>query len=442
MMKQFFVPQCSELSVIINQAALNKIYNGETMYAFGCSSNSFGRFINDVSLAGWLERAREALRNDDIEYLSEFYVGNDDAHAEYLYQLVPCGHCALCGHRKQADMVNRALLEAECYSTPPYFVTLTYDDDHLPSHGELRYKDVQNFFKRWRRDLDRKGIPHNIRYICAGEYGKLHSRPHYHLVIFNNPFGATELDLVQERKLVESIAKAWSQEQRPIGIIDVQQCHGGAVQYVTKYMTKKSNVGDHWIQPFVRSSIKNGGIGMPYLKEEAKYVEPSSNEIRLVSQHDGQFKVIPYGKYINSHLFPSMVDKVHWKSKECFRQLQRLMVGMVKYGVYSFDEALDLLEILRPTPHMRIRLSSHDVKEYPPCWCHLARSFRLSGMRRTFDELVSYLSDLHQDDADYYERLVKHKLLAPRQIDNHNSLALRYLSISEKNANQIAKEKL
>ena len=41
------------------------------------------------------------------------------------------------------------------------FVTLTYDDDHLPEYNSLNYKHFQDFMKRLRKS-------HNgVRFICA-----------------------------------------------------------------------------------------------------------------------------------------------------------------------------------------------------------------------------------------------------------------------------------
>ena len=46
------------------------------------------------------------------------------------------------------------------------FVTLTYDDDHLPEYNSLNYKHFQDFMKRLRKS-------HNgVRFYMCGEYDK------------------------------------------------------------------------------------------------------------------------------------------------------------------------------------------------------------------------------------------------------------------------------
>lgn len=62
------------------------------------------------------------------------------------------------------------------------FVTLTYDEEHLPPDGGLRYRDFQLFMKRVR-----KRFPGTRFYMC-GEYGDLHKRPHYHAALFGLAF--------------------------------------------------------------------------------------------------------------------------------------------------------------------------------------------------------------------------------------------------------------
>lgn len=79
------------------------------------------------------------------------------------------------------------------YHDSAYFVTLTYDDDHVPrseyvdeTSGEvcesltLRKRDFQLFMKRLRR-----AFPNDkIRFFACGEYGSDTFRPHYHAIIF------------------------------------------------------------------------------------------------------------------------------------------------------------------------------------------------------------------------------------------------------------------
>jgi len=77
----------------------------------------------------------------------------------------------------------RMMHEAKCFKEN-CFVTLTYDDDHLPYGSSLVPKDLQEFLKRLRFDIR----PRRIRFGGCGEYGEEFSRPHYHVAIFNYAF--------------------------------------------------------------------------------------------------------------------------------------------------------------------------------------------------------------------------------------------------------------
>jgi len=62
------------------------------------------------------------------------------------------------------------------------FLTLTYDDIHLPHHGQLVYRDFQLFLKRLRK---RAGT---LRFYMCGEYGEATWRPHFHSCLFGVSF--------------------------------------------------------------------------------------------------------------------------------------------------------------------------------------------------------------------------------------------------------------
>lgn len=65
------------------------------------------------------------------------------------------------------------------------FVTLTYDDDHVPLDRDgvpqLHKPDVTRFLEKFRY---RSNQP--VRYLAVGEYGSQTWRPHYHLVLFGH----------------------------------------------------------------------------------------------------------------------------------------------------------------------------------------------------------------------------------------------------------------
>lgn len=103
------------------------------------------------------------------------------------YILVPCGKCSECRASYHNSILQRAIIES--MSSYIYFVTLTYDNNHIPSidiDGETYlyadYSHLQDMFKRFRHldNIDGR----EFRYLAVNEYGDRKHRPHFHCLIF------------------------------------------------------------------------------------------------------------------------------------------------------------------------------------------------------------------------------------------------------------------
>lgn len=91
----------------------------------------------------------------------------------------PCGQCLGCRMERSRQWAIRCSLEAQLWPEN-IFLTLTYDDAHLPPNFSLRKRDFQLFMKRLRKEYGA-----GIRFFAAGEYGTKSLRPHYHAILFN-----------------------------------------------------------------------------------------------------------------------------------------------------------------------------------------------------------------------------------------------------------------
>jgi hypothetical protein len=80
------------------------------------------------------------------------------------------------------DLATRLTHEAEFHQNS-WFVTLTYDPEHLPHGGSLRQAHISTFVKALR-----KKVPSKVRYFGVGEYGGKFGRPHLHLILFGPDF--------------------------------------------------------------------------------------------------------------------------------------------------------------------------------------------------------------------------------------------------------------
>ena len=91
---------------------------------------------------------------------------------------IPCGRCVACRLNRAREWSLRIMNEL-AYHKDACFLTLTYDDEHLPEDKSLSKRDFQLFMKRFRKDF---GLP--VRFFACGEYGKKTFRPHYHVIFF------------------------------------------------------------------------------------------------------------------------------------------------------------------------------------------------------------------------------------------------------------------
>jgi hypothetical protein len=145
---------------------------------------------------------------------------------------INCGHCWGCRLDYSRDWSVRIMHEAKMHDHN-YFLTLTYDDEHLPQDMSLHGDHLRRFFKRLREQTGKK-----FRYYAAGEYGEKYRRPHYHLCLFGlNLDDKVVLKQVHGgHKLYTSdtISSAWDFGFHSIGTLTLE-----SAAYVARYVVKK-----------------------------------------------------------------------------------------------------------------------------------------------------------------------------------------------------------
>ena len=90
--------------------------------------------------------------------------------------LVPCGQCIGCRLKRSRDWAIRCVHEASLYKHN-CFITLTFDDLHLPANRSISKRDLQLFMKRLRKRFkgfesvmdDNGNIYYPIRFFGCGE---------------------------------------------------------------------------------------------------------------------------------------------------------------------------------------------------------------------------------------------------------------------------------
>lgn len=115
------------------------------------------------------------------------------------------------------------------------FVTLTYNDDHLPPGGTLVKSDFQLFMKRLRKKLSARSV--QVRYFQCGEYGETTQRPHYHAILFGyRPDDPELFSQDGEFPLFVSteLSETWGMGHATFGEATFE-----SAAYVARYCTKK-----------------------------------------------------------------------------------------------------------------------------------------------------------------------------------------------------------
>lgn len=147
--------------------------------------------------------------------------------------VVPCGKCYYCRQNYRNMWITRLKAEfLDCINGQ--FVTLTYDDEHLPvadyvtDLGEVIKKQFpdkigfQRFIKRLRKK-------YKFRYFAVPEYGDLSQRVHWHALFF--------LQFVPDLKFYDDVERAWGN-----GYVQFGDITDASITYVTKYLLKSSNL--------------------------------------------------------------------------------------------------------------------------------------------------------------------------------------------------------
>jgi len=212
------------------------------------------------------------------------------------------------------------------------FVTLTYNDDHLPTvsaaassqsltaaaksrpqpdpqnnyprthetrthefikeAASLSKGDLQAFTKRLNEDVRRRSGK-GVKYYACGEYGDRTQRPHYHIAIYGEDFS----DDRQFWKNTQSGHLLWRSSRLarlwPHGTADIGDLTFESAAYIARYIMKKitgTKATDHymrenergekyWLTPEFNVMSRRPGIASKWFEENRKDVYPHDHVI-------------------------------------------------------------------------------------------------------------------------------------------------------------------
>lgn len=192
---------------------------------------------------------------------------------------LPCGQCIGCRLERSRQWAVRCVHEASLYESN-CFITLTYDDEHLPRDCSLHVHHFQKFMKRLRKKYGK------MRFYHCGEYGSQFGRPHYHACLFGFDFPDKELFTIRDDIRVytsRSLAEIWGKGFCTIGDVTFE-----SAAYVARYIMKKQNgknADDHyqWVddygvihtrKPEYTTMSRRPGIGQGWFEKYKDEVYP------------------------------------------------------------------------------------------------------------------------------------------------------------------------
>lgn len=243
-------------------------------------------------------------------------------NGKWMY--VPCRHCDSC----RITSANKKAVELEKYMTNfrlVVFVTLTYSNDYVPyvipgvsyimrgsdyeiiddleeslpsdfislglqNHsiknaiGVLYYRDVQLFFKRFRKYINKNYGRKSFKYFALGEYGTKYARPHYHLAIMSNELSFAEI----ESACVEN----WSYHNWSRFVVDginqaIKICDKSTAYYLASYFNCGANdLPISQISDFRTKTWRSKGLDYGTCESELEIFRESVRKLYLGNDYE------------------------------------------------------------------------------------------------------------------------------------------------------------
>lgn len=235
--------------------------------------------------------------------------------------LADCGECSACRLESAKQWAIRCTHEAkEVGFENCCFLTLTYDNAHLPKNGSLVVRDHQLFLKRLR-----KRYGNGIRFFMCGEYGDdLLESPHYHYILIGLNFPRRRKDLLKITSYgnlyrSDEVAKLWT-----FGFNAVTSFSYQAAAYVAAYVMKKIDgemAQEHYRgrTPEFSCMSQRPGIGSVWIEE-------------CLNELDEKDKIILDGR---AHLPPQFYDN-------CLKQMDPASFAEVRLDkIHKFSDYFD-----------------------------------------------------------------------------------------------------
>lgn len=247
----------------------------------------------------------------------------------------PCGVCIGCRVNNARVWAHRIMLESYMHERSA-FLTLTFDEDHIPDNLSVEKEFAQRFIKRLRVNFVRYTSmkDYKFRYYIVGEYGDRSMRPHYHLAWFGSDFkNFYDLDCLK---------RAW-----PFGFYSVSGIGLQSARYLAGYIVKRfTKAGDPRLKgrgPEFSLMSRRPGLGVTFVNEviaefskrrkDGTYYDSLINRFRIGG------KSMPLGTFLRKKI----IDGLGIESQNAFA-LENYQNDLEEKYFLSRYPYLDLIE--------------------------------------------------------------------------------------------------
>lgn len=242
------------------------------------------------------------------------------------------------------DAIRSFITKTQAVDKTDYPASAQYGRDNLIPF--LNYVDVQNYIKRLRKHLFQiLGSYETLHFYAVGEYGPVHFRPHFHLLLF------TSSDQVAE-VLRHCHDKSWK-----LGRSDFQRSAGGAGSYVASYVNSLCASpllyrSCRAFRPKSRASVGFFEKGCDFVEDEDPYAQIEQKIDSVVNGRVYNFNGVsvrstPPMSYIRSLLprFSSAVNDDASSIARILLAVHRTPQRIAKFGLvdYKQDSILSLV---------------------------------------------------------------------------------------------------
>lgn len=242
-------------------------------------------------------------------------------------QYVPCGKCLACRINRRREWTQRLLHESN-YNSTSYFITITYDSEHVPINCdglmEVCKKDIQLFHRYIRRNFPDV----TFRYFLNSEYGPQTQRPHYHAIYYGLPesvftsgipkYGKRGLEYTYNGEL----QRIWSK-----GELTVSPMTRERASYCAKYFIDKLDNPDFTEKNFNLMSRKPG-IGRLY----AEAIAPKVRHYGLIGCLTDKGNYVGLPRYYRKVIYSDDERREQFESREYDSTYMQKFNGILNNG--------------------------------------------------------------------------------------------------------------